>query len=407
MSSFRIAVWSWPCLCAFVAVVPRGLRWRLSHLYRYPATDLPDPSSIPSTVLHHRRSRNGVTNDSVPHCCQPLGTNLVLRSGWSPHVLNAAKITIYTITDHVACTAATLYDNVHASSPAAGTGNTSGVTWWAMMNGSLYEESPPPPPPPPANQSATTPSSGMTSPVAAATVPPPATTSTTSSTSPSSVTSSSTGPLHIPAKRLGATAYTAECAAEPGVIRHSHHSTQPWNYENHTAFEPGLNHHQYPNAPTYYNLADRDSRTKPGSGLFWSPAATAGATAPEYKYSATMAAPSADPAVSSCHQSFSQSWCNYSPYSTTSSRHPVDHHAHAQYLTPTDDRGRVAAAMVAAETAGFTTHDGYGLRNYGAPEPVPSTPYPPPGESASLHWTVFPKVFQEFTHIFWLWETLK
>lgn len=34
-----------------------------------------------------------------------------------------------------------------------------------------------------------------------------------------------------------------------------------------------------------------------------------------------------------------------------------------------------------AESAGFAhTHDGgYGLRNYG-PEPVPSTPYPPPGE---------------------------
>lgn len=276
----------------------------------------------------------------------------------------------------MACTAATLYDNVHASSPAAGTGNTSGVTWWAMMNGSLYEESPPPPPPP-SQQTAATPSSGMTSPAAAATVPPPtAATTSTTSTSPSSVTSSSTGPLHIPAKRLG-----YECASEPGVIRHSHHSaaaTQPWSgysAENHTAFDP---HHQYGGgAPTYYNLADRDSRTKPASSLFWSPAATAGSAAPEYKYSSTAAAgPSAtDPAVSSCHQSFSQSWCNYSPYG---SARPVEHHAHAQYLP--DERGRVAAAMVAAETAGFTAHDGYGLRNYGAPEPVPSTPYPPPGE---------------------------
>lgn len=35
--------------------------------------------------------------------------------------------------------------------------------------------------------------------------------------------------------------------------------------------------------------------------------------------------------------------------------------------------------MVAAE--GAFPHDGYGgLRNYGAPEPVTSSPYPPPGK---------------------------
>ncbi|XP_008201244.1 abdominal-B isoform X1 [Tribolium castaneum] len=216
-----------------------------------------------------------------------------------------------------------------------------------MMNGGIYEESPPPAP-----QSAATPisSSGMTSPAAA---PPPA---TTSSGSPASVASNASAPLHIPAKRA---AYDCE-----GVIRHH----GQWNYSPDNHFE------QYPN-PTYYNLADpaRDSR----KGLFWSPAATAAATATEYKYSAAAPGPS-DPSVSSCHQGFSSStWCNYSAYSSAS-RHHVDHQP-VPYLTPADDRGRVAAAAaMVAETASFH-HDaaGYGLRNYG-PEPVPSTPYPPP-----------------------------
>lgn len=264
------------------------------------------------------------------------------------------------------------------------------------MNGGLYEESPPPAP-----QSAATPisNSGMTSP---ATVPPPtATTSATSSSSPASVTSNSgsAGPLHIPAKRLGSAGGYGECA-EPSVIRHSHHG-QPWNYspsDNHhagaTAFEStvGLNHHQYANAPTYYNLAadptgGRDSRK--GALSFWSPAATAAAGGtPEYKYSAVSAAgPSADPTVSSCHQSFSSSsWCNYSPYSSAASRHHVDAHQPVPYLTPADERNRVvAAAAMAAESAGFAhAHDGgYGLRNY-ASEPLPSTPYPPPGSLSSM-----------------------
>lgn len=248
------------------------------------------------------------------------------------------------------------------------------------MNGSLYEESPPPAP-----QSAATPisNSGMTSP---ATVPPPAaTTSATSSSSPASVTSNSgsAGPLHIPAKRLTSGGY-GDCG--DGVIRHGHGQ---WSYspsENHqTAFEPtvGLNHHQY-NPPTYYNLAadptgSRDSRK--ASLSFWNPAATAAAGTPEYKYSTVSAGPSADPSVSSCPQGFSgSSWCNY-PY-TSASRHHVDHQT-VPYL-PTDDRGRAAAAAAMVESASFHAHDrGYGLGNY-APEPVPSTPYPPPGELQSI-----------------------
>lgn len=296
---------------------------------------------------------------------------------------SSRDIIILNIADPVACAAPTLYDHVHppGSSPATGAGTSTGVTWWSMMNGGLYEESPPPAP-----QSAATPisNSGMTSP---ATVPT-ATTSATSNSSPASVTSNSgsAGPLHIPAKRL--TSGYGECA-EPSVIRHPHHG-QPWNYsptDNHhsgaTAFEP-LNHHQYANTPTYYNLADptggRDSR-KAATLSFWSPAATASGGTPEYKYSSVSAAgPSADPTVSSCHQSFSSSsWCNYSPY-TSATRHHVDHQP-VPYLTPADERGRVAAAAAMVESASFAhAHDGgYGLRNYG-PEPVPSAPYPPPGE---------------------------
>ncbi|CAG9859061.1 unnamed protein product [Phyllotreta striolata] len=256
------------------------------------------------------------------------------------------------------------------------------------MNGGIYEDSPPPVP-----QSAATPisNSGMTSPT---TVPPPAaTTSATSSSSPASVTSNSgsAGPLQVPAKRLASGAY-GDCG--DGVIRHGH---QPWTTSysptdaHQTAFDPpvALNHHQY-NSPTYYNLAGDPSANRERKPLFWPPAVTAGTGTPEYKpYNSVSGGHGADPAVSSCHQSFSgTSWCNYPPYSTAS-RHHVDAHQAVPYL-PADDRGRAAAAAaMVAETASFThSHEraSYGLGNY-APEPVPSTPYPPPvmwGSSPSL-----------------------
>lgn len=303
---------------------------------------------------------------------------------------------------------------------------------------------------PVSHQQASTPTSPG-APVSAGTAPPPPTASA-SSTSPSasSVTSNSAaGPLHIPAKRLTATpgggsTYGEVPCVEPsgastgagGVIRHSHSSTAGsqagWSYSPHhpqdghySSAGPGdpLNHHQAyggANPPTYYNLAadpssatgsSRDSRKAAAALSFWSPAAvsassggTGGPAPSDYKsYNSTggaatatssagggssSAAGTGDPAVS-CHQSFSQSWCNYSPYTTSRHHHPVDtashHHPHTQpgipYLTPSaaDDRGRAAAAMVAAE--GAFPHDGYGsLRNYGAPEPVASSPYPPPGK---------------------------
>ncbi|XP_018304850.1 homeobox protein Hox-D9 isoform X1 [Mycetomoellerius zeteki] len=354
---------------------------------------------------------------------------------------------------------------------ATGAGNSTGVTWWAMMNGSLYEDSPPPVPPTastlvsiqqqttstPGSHQATTPTSPG-APVSSATTAPPAATASASSTSPSAssvASNSAAGPLHIPAKRLtatpggGGTTYgevaCVESSGAPGgagaagVIRHSHSagSQGGWSYSPHhpqdshyssTAGE-SLNHHQTyggNNPPTYYNLAadptstSGSSRDNRKAGLFWSPAAatagsasTAGSTSDYKSYnsagaatttsttggSTTGATGAADPAVSSCHQSFSQSWCNYAPYTTARHHHPVDtaghHHPHSQagvpYLAPSaaDDRGRVAAAMVAAE--GAFPHDGYGgLRNYGAPEPVTSSPYPPPVMWGSSPSSLFP-----------------
>lgn len=371
----------------------------------------------------------------------------------------------------MACSTATLYDNVHAAplcgtgvghpgsitpmAAATGAGNSTGVTWWAMMNGGIYEESTPPIPPtsslvslhhhhhqqqqtstPGSHQQASTPTSPG-APSSAATAAAPAATASASSTSPSAssvASNSAAGPLHIPAKRLtatpvGGTTYGEVNCVEStpgttaGVIRHSHSSSagsQGWSYSPHNPQEAyhssaatadALNHHQTyggTNPPTYYNLADsgssRDNR-KAGSALsFWSPATASTGTGSTSDYksynsastggggtttssAASGATGATDPAVT-CHQSFSQSWCNYSPYASTRHHHPVDtaphHHPHSQagvpYLTPsaTDDRGRVAA-ICAAESA--FPHDSYGsLRNYGAPEPVTSSPYPTPGK---------------------------
>ncbi|XP_043482542.1 homeobox protein abdominal-B-like isoform X2 [Leptopilina heterotoma] len=288
------------------------------------------------------------------------------------------------------------------------------------------------------HQQAPTPTSPG-APASAATAPPVPTASA-SSTSPSAssvASNSAAGPLHIPAKRLTATpvgsTYGDVTCVEPsgtpvgaGVIRHSHSSSAGsqggWSYSPHhpqdthytsSAGAESLNHHQAyggANPPTYYNLAadpsstsgsSRDNRKSSSVG-FWSPAATsiAGSTSDYKSYnsggvatttpstggSSSGAVGTTDPTVS-CHQSFSQSWCNYSPYTTARHHHPVDslghHHAHSQasvsYLTPSaaDDRGRMAAAAMVAETF---PHDGYNpIRNYGSAEPVSSSPYPPSG----------------------------
>lgn len=247
----------------------------------------------------------------------------------------------------VAC-AASLYDNglhmglgVDATVSNPG-GSATGLTWWGTMNGGLYEESPPPV------------STPVSSPHAVSITVVSATTAASTSPSSSSATSNTTGPLHIPAKRLSA--YDGTDGGS--VIRHSH-PAQPWNYAESPQFE-----HQYPSTPPYYNLdGGRDAR-KLG---FWPPVT---ASPPEYKYN-----PAGPVSAGAEHQGFaSQTWCNYAPYPTA--RH--DPHAHQPVpYSIQDDRRVAAAAMVAAAEGGFP-HDGYGLRNY--PDPVPSTPYPPPGK---------------------------
>lgn len=296
---------------------------------------------------------------------------------------------------------------------------------------------------PGSHQQATTPSSpGAPSSVTASAPAPTASASSTSPSASSVASNSATGPLHIPAKRLTATPIAGTTYGEvncvegsgvtgttTGVIRHSHSSSagsqagwtsySPHNpqeaYHSSAATADALNHHQAyggTNPPTYYNLADsgigssRDSRKSSSALSFWSPAtassgpAATGATNSDYKSynsastggtaatsSAASTAGATDPTVSTGHQSFSQSWCNYSPYASARHHHSVDtshHHPHSQagvsYLTSSapDERGRMAA-MVAAESA--FPHDGYGsLRNYGAPEPVASSPYTTPGK---------------------------
>lgn len=284
----------------------------------------------------------------------------------------------------MAC-AATLYDNglhggtigamgIDSTAANSNAGSATGIGWWTMMNGSLYEESPPPAP------TVSTPVSSPNS-VSITVVPVTATTSSTSPSS-SSVASNNTGPLHIPAKRL-TTSYDSVDPAS-GVIRHP--GSQPWNYspaENYsaTAFEPptGLSHHQYSTASNYYNLpsdpTSRDSRKL----NFWPPAVTASPTS-DFKYNSSVSAtnPTDPSSVSACHQSFTAQtpWCN--AYSSAS-RHHVDHHGHQSvpYIQEESRRAAAAAAMVAD---GFP-HDSYSsLRSYGASDPVPTTPYPPPGK---------------------------
>lgn len=218
-----------------------------------------------------------------------------------------------------------------------------------MNSGPLYEENPP-------VHIKTSPSS----------TPVTTSNSSTASTSPSSVTSNS-GPLHIPAKRL--VGY-GDC--ESGVIRH-HHGSHGWNYSPAEHPHPGSGTFDgYNNAPTYYNLAGdpaaRDSR-KATALTFWSPAAST----PDYKYGG----PGTTPGTSAAEQAFPQTWCNYSPYSTSARHHPHGEHPQSMsYLTPPDDRNRVSSMVESGH------YDSYLSRSYPPPDSVPtSVPYPPPGMS--------------------------
>jgi len=225
-------------------------------------------------------------------------------------------------------------------------GSATGLNWWGnTMNGGMYEESPPPV------------STPVSSPHA---VSISVVTSAAASTSPSSssAASNTTGPLHIPAKRV------YDPADGGSVIRHP---AQPWNYGESPQFE-----HQYPTSPPYYSSdGGRDSR-KLG---FWPPVTS---SPPEYKYN-----PSAGVSSSGEHQAFANNpWCNtYPPYS--SSRH--DPHGHQSLPYGIQDDRRAAAAAMAAAAEGSFPHDGYSLRAYS--DPVPTTPYPPPGNCLNTYYT--------------------
>ena len=311
-----------------------------------------------------------------------------------------------------------------SSATSTTTGSPAGVTWWSVMNSTPYEDS--------LTQNAATPvsNSGMTSPIAAKTVPlaiappqPKTSSSNTSVNSPTSVpinnnnnnninnnnNNNNNNALSITPNHIKRSLSAYECnntETSSSSLRQNtwsyaeNHNNLTNNFENVSLSNPNHNHHHHQystHTPTYYNFSDpsRDNRKSATAVSFWSPAVTA-TTGIEYKYSpnstvtpstgsSTTSANIADPPVSSCHQnSFAaQSWCNYSPYTT--SRHHVDPHPGqpVTYLSPADDRTRAvaAAAMVAAENAaaGFS-HESYALRNYPGTESVTTPPYPPPGK---------------------------
>lgn len=175
----------------------------------------------------------------------------------------------------------------------------------------------------------------------------------------------SSGPLHIPAKRISSLAVTPayghpECGVDGagGVIRHPH-QTQPWGtspYENHSAFEGHQYNHQTAMTPGYYyNDRDRKPPIK-----FWS-----------NSYDLPSAGPSTVATTDTCQTFQPQSWCNYAPYS---GRHmEAHHHATSQsvaYLS--EDRTR-------APIDGFTHSDGYTLRTFAPAETHPQPTYVPAG----------------------------
>nr|ABD16214.1 abdominal-B [Strigamia maritima] len=199
-------------------------------------------------------------------------------------------------------------------------------------------------------------------------------------TPPSQPTVQSTGPLHIPAKRVATTvavSYThPECTAESsvaaGVIRHSH-GGQPWSYaaDNHAAAAAAAAFDSQYNqtlcregmTPSYYYNADARADRKPLA--FW-----------PNKYDLPSAGPSSVPAEP-CQPFPAQTWCNYPPYPSRVSH--MDGHTQPVSYLAADERPRPPMDGYA--------HDGYGLRNYTATEPVVSTPYAPESLTNPLEWT--------------------
>lgn len=185
-----------------------------------------------------------------------------------------------------------------------------------------------------------------------------------------------TGPLHIPAKRVATTLAVSyahpECSVDsaPGVIRHSH-NTQPWSFsnDNHATFES-----QYSQSlcrdgmtPAYYYTPDARADRKPPSLSFW-----------PNKYELATAGPSTVTVSEACQPFPGQTWCNYPPYPGRVG-HMEAHTQPVPYL-PGDERPRPSIE-------GYS-HDGYGLRNFAGPDAVPPTPYPP-GKYISTYISIF------------------
>ncbi|XP_054712651.1 LOW QUALITY PROTEIN: homeobox protein abdominal-B-like [Uloborus diversus] len=185
--------------------------------------------------------------------------------------------------------------------------------------------------------------------------------------------SASTGPLHIPAKRVQAASSLAVSAyghsdcggvveGTGGVIRHSHHHPpQPWgSYDNHSAFESHQSYNQGVTPSYYYNdhHAGRASADRKPPIKFWS-----------NSYDLPSAGPStvATSATDACQTFAPQTWCNYAPYS---GRHMEHHAPQAVTYLSTEDRAR-------APMDGFTHSDGYTLRTFAAAENHPQPTYVP------------------------------
>ena len=235
--------------------------------------------------------------------------------------------------------------------------------------------------------------------------------STAASSASNAVSVSTSGPLHIPAKRLtgaagGATGYpslthnqtaaveSAADVSQASLLRH-HAASQPWSYaDSHaaasvppSAFDPQYSPSLVRDgmaaaaAAAYYGASDRAKALS-----FWpSDYGKYGAAA-----AAAAAGPSALQSSADSVQFNAQAWCGYAGYG---SRVP-EPHGHAlgpgpgqgPMGVPVSVAGYLAAeahevrrgAMDAAAAAACFPHDGYaGLRGYAPPDGMPPTVYGP------------------------------
>lgn len=174
-------------------------------------------------------------------------------------------------------------------------------------------------------------------------------------------------PLHIPAKRptptdLAVTYAAAECA-DPGVIRHGGHNSQPgWGQsytpESHSAFVdhvPPYNHQQLCNVRDSVTSYYYERKPPQTSIKFWSNSYDAGPS-------------TVTPVPADACQSFgSQTWCNYPPYPGT--RVHMEPHTPQPVAYFTEERPRVPGPM---DTV-YQQTDAYGLRTFPTDVHCPTT----------------------------------